>query len=216
MVHGLEEGGAGAAPEASTPATQLEAGAPAPADSPAARLRSALGSVLLFAGIGLLGLLLIDPGELPLSMPRSWYFDRTFWVAGGLVAVAAGWHLLRDPDGGPRPGRGGTGAPEGSLSAEGLGIAGGRFARLLLYTRSGCHLCDEARATLNKYAAYLPQIVEVDIDGDPDLMARFSTCVPVVELDGKVRFRGRVNELLLRRLIAATPSRDTARSGEDL
>jgi hypothetical protein len=59
-------------------------------------------------------------------------------------------------------------------------------------------------------------MLEVDIDRDPELVARFSTCVPVVELDGKVRFRGRVNEVLLRRLIAATPPRDTTGTGDDL
>jgi hypothetical protein len=43
----------------------------------------------------------------------------------------------------------------------------------------------------------------VDIDLQPDLRAAFDTCVPVVEIDGKIRFRGRVDPLLLRRLIAA-------------
>ncbi len=33
-------------------------------------------------------------------------------------------------------------------------------------------------------------IEEVDIDGDPDLVAQFDTTVPVVALNGKVRFRG--------------------------
>jgi glutaredoxin len=216
MVHDLEKSGAGTGPGAIAPATQPPTSAPSPAaDPPAARGRSLLGSALLFLGIGLLALLLIDPGELPLSMPRSWYIDRTLWVAGGLIAVGTGWHLLRDADGG-RPGLGGTGAQKATLPAARLGIAGRRFSQLVLYTRTGCHLCDEARATLNKYGVYLPPIVEVDIDHDPALIGRFSTCVPVVELDGKVRFRGRVNEVLLRRLIAATPPRDTTGSGEDI
>ena len=30
---------------------------------------------------------------------------------------------------------------------------------------------------------------------------RFNTCVPVVEIDGKIRFRGRVNKILLRRIV---------------
>ena len=102
------------------------------------------------------------------------------------------------------------------MSTEGLGIAGARFARLVLYTRAGCQLCEEAQAVLDRYSVYLPQIVTVDIDSDPELVARFSTCVPVVEFEGKVRFRGRINELLLRRLIAATPPRDTTAMAEDL
>ena len=135
-------------------------------------------------------------------MPRSWYLDRPLWVAGGLIAVGAGWYLLRDSDG----------ATGGTSDITRLPEAGHRrFDRVILYSRAGCHLCDEARAVLNKYAGFLPPIEEVDIDADPELVSRFSTCVPVVELDGRVRFRGRVNEVLLRRLIAATPPRDTVR-----
>ena len=189
-------------------------------DSPTARGRSILGSVLLFLGIGLLGLLLLDPGELPLSMPRSWYIDRTLWVAGGLISLGAGWYLLRDPEHGSSGDR--DGAPRrataraAEFSVEKLGPPGFRFSHLVLYTRTGCHLCDEAQALLNRYSAFLPPIEAVDIDGDPELIGRFSTCVPVVELDGKVRFRGRVNEVLLRRLIAATSPRDTTRPGDVL
>jgi hypothetical protein len=187
-----------AEPIATAPAERIAADA----ESPAARGRSALGSALLFLGMGLLGLLLIDPGELPLAMPRSWYIDRTLWVAGGLIAFGAGWHLLRDSGTGERVG---AGVRKDASFARGLGSGGRRCTRLVLYTRAGCHLCDEARATLDRYSAYFPPIEEVDIDGDPELIARFSTCVPVVEMDGKVRFRGRINELLLRRLIASTP-----------
>jgi hypothetical protein len=195
------------------PATEPSACPPAAADSAATRGRAFLGSALLFLGIGVLGLLLVDRTGLPFSMPRSWYIDRALWVAGGLIAVGVGWYLLRDPEADPAAAEGGT---EPEFSAAGLGIPGRRFTRLVLYTRTGCHLCDEARATLNKYAVYLPPIVEVDIDDNPALVAQFSTCVPVVEFDGKVRFRGRVSELLLRRLIAATPPRDTTRSGQNL
>ncbi len=68
-----------------------------------------------------------------------------------------------------------------------------------LYTRSGCHLCEDAQALLVRYGL-APQLV--DIDADPLLRERFNSCVPVVVIDGKERFRGRVNEVLLRRLIA--------------
>ena len=46
-------------------------------------------------------------------------------------------------------------------------------------------------------------IDEVDIDGDPKLVARHGTSVPVVAVDGKVRFRGVVNPVLLDRLLLA-------------
>jgi glutaredoxin len=68
-----------------------------------------------------------------------------------------------------------------------------------LYTHAGCHLCDDARSLLVRYGL-APRLV--DIDTDPQLRERFSHCVPVVEIDGKERFRGRVNEVLLRRILA--------------
>jgi predicted thioredoxin/glutaredoxin len=43
----------------------------------------------------------------------------------------------------------------------------------------------------------------VDIDAEPELREKFNTCVPVVEIDGKVRFRGKVDPILLRRLISS-------------
>jgi glutaredoxin len=69
----------------------------------------------------------------------------------------------------------------------------------ILYTRRGCHLCDDARELLKRYGL-APR--DVDIDADPMLRARYDTCVPVVEIDGRERFRGRIDERLLRRLLA--------------
>jgi glutaredoxin len=71
---------------------------------------------------------------------------------------------------------------------------------VILYTRRGCHLCDDARALLERYALR-PTLV--DIDQDPHLRRQYHACVPVVEIDGKIRFRGLVNEILLRRLLSA-------------
>ena len=67
-----------------------------------------------------------------------------------------------------------------------------------LYTRRDCHLCNDTYALLVELGLS-PQTV--DIDSDPELQTRFTECVPVVEIDGVVRFRGRVNELLLRRIL---------------
>src|SRR5262245_40063518 len=68
-----------------------------------------------------------------------------------------------------------------------------RAPQVTLYTRQGCHLCDDAQALLVE-CGLQPQLV--DIDADPTLRARYSECVPVVEIDGKVRFRGRVDRVL--------------------
>ncbi len=70
--------------------------------------------------------------------------------------------------------------------------------QVLLFTRSGCHLCDEAEEILLRHGLS-PQ--KIDVDASPELRAKYDTCVPVVVVDGKERFRGRVNEILLKRLI---------------
>jgi glutaredoxin len=72
-------------------------------------------------------------------------------------------------------------------------------SRVVLYTRSGCHLCEDAKALLVRHGL---QVDEVDIDTDPDLVERYGLCIPVVEIEGRERFRGRVDERLLVRLLA--------------
>jgi glutaredoxin len=67
-----------------------------------------------------------------------------------------------------------------------------------LYTRQGCHLCDDAQRLLEKHGV---RVKLVDIDQQAELCKQFDTCVPVVEINGKLRFRGRVNEMLLTRLL---------------
>lgn len=75
---------------------------------------------------------------------------------------------------------------------------------VLVYGRPGCHLCDDALRILREAGC---QPTYENISSDPQLIAQFETCIPVVLIDGKIRFRGRVNEILLRRLLphAAVP-----------
>lgn len=72
--------------------------------------------------------------------------------------------------------------------------------QVVLYTRQGCHLCDDVRAVLEAHGL-APHAI--DIDCDAASLAKYDTCVPVVVMDGVERFRGRVNEVLLRRLLSA-------------
>jgi glutaredoxin len=75
-------------------------------------------------------------------------------------------------------------------------------ATVVLYTRQGCHLCDNARATLESAGQRFPLVLTtVDVDSDPDLVARYGMEVPVVLVDGRLRFRGCVNPVLLDRLL---------------
>ena len=56
--------------------------------------------------------------------------------------------------------------------------------QLTLLTRAYCHLCDDMRAALEPLAAEArTTIVELDVDADPKLEARFGDRVPVL-LDG--------------------------------
>jgi glutaredoxin len=72
---------------------------------------------------------------------------------------------------------------------------------VVLYTRAGCHLCEEAHATLERARRrHGFQLRAVDVDSDPALVEAHGLCVPVVTVDGTVRFRGAVNAVLLERL----------------
>jgi glutaredoxin len=73
--------------------------------------------------------------------------------------------------------------------------------RVVMYTRRGCHLCDDTWVLLEEARARHGFALEkVDVDAEPELVARYGSEVPVVEIDGRVRFRGRVNPVLLRRV----------------
>jgi len=86
-------------------------------------------------------------------------------------------------------------------------LPGLRFDSVVLYTRAECHLCHQALDTLLLHAEFLSEISEVDVDSDPELVERYGKSVPVVVIDGRERFRGQVDALLLRRLIDATTPR---------
>ena len=76
--------------------------------------------------------------------------------------------------------------------------------RFTVYTREGCGCCAKALGLLEEYRREHGFTVEsVDIDADPDLRAWYDTTVPVVAVDGKVRFKGVVNRVLLERLLWA-------------
>ncbi len=58
--------------------------------------------------------------------------------------------------------------------------------RVVLYSRAGCHLCIDAREIVADVCAQVGEPwIEVDIDGDPALKARYTDEVPVVTVDGQ-------------------------------
>jgi glutaredoxin len=85
----------------------------------------------------------------------------------------------------------------------------GEPLQVVLYTRRGCHLCDDAWQRLRKARRrHGFTLTTVDVDTDAELVARFGETVPVVAVNGKVRFRGAVNEVLLTRLFRAAARRE--------
>jgi thiol-disulfide isomerase/thioredoxin len=77
---------------------------------------------------------------------------------------------------------------------------------LTLYSRPGCHLCDEMKAVVQRVVqvAGLPiSIDEIDISTSPDLEARYGLEIPVLLLDGKKAAKYRIADEELMRVIAA-------------
>ena len=74
--------------------------------------------------------------------------------------------------------------------------------RVTLYTRVGCHLCDEAKKVLEGARAKTPfELEALDIDLDPELCRLYNEEVPVIAIDGVKAFKYRVTEgELLRKL----------------
>ncbi|RLV56326.1 glutaredoxin family protein [Aeromicrobium phragmitis] len=72
-------------------------------------------------------------------------------------------------------------------------------ARVVLYTREGCHLCEAAEHIVAEVvAATGDDWVRVDIDTDPQLRERFSEQVPVTFVDGRQHDFWRVDPARLR------------------
>jgi glutaredoxin len=75
--------------------------------------------------------------------------------------------------------------------------------RLVLLSRTGCHLCDDARAVLAPVADELGVgWVERDVDADQALADEYGDRVPVVLLDGAEHSYWRVDESRLRAALA--------------
>jgi glutaredoxin len=75
-----------------------------------------------------------------------------------------------------------------------------------LYGREGCHLCDDARAALERVRARVPFVLEeVDITTDDELHRRYLERIPVVCLDGRELFEFFVDEPTLLDALSLAP-----------
>jgi len=74
--------------------------------------------------------------------------------------------------------------------------------RLVLYTRPGCCLCDDARQVLERVGAEHASsfaLQERDIDADEQLLRAYLERIPVVTIDGEEAFELFVDEVELKR-----------------
>ena len=66
---------------------------------------------------------------------------------------------------------------------------------LTLYSRPGCHLCDDMKAVVARVARQVPlTLEEVDISTDPALEALYGLEIPVLMIEGRKAAKYRVGE----------------------
>jgi glutaredoxin len=83
---------------------------------------------------------------------------------------------------------------EAAASAESLEV--------MLYTRPGCHLCEEAKSLIAPLLAeFGARLREVNIDSDPQLHERYNLDVPVIFLAGRKIAKHRVDPAQFKRLL---------------
>ena len=69
-----------------------------------------------------------------------------------------------------------------------------RTAHVVIYSRPGCHLCEEAKATIEGVRrAGEFTIEEVNIETDAELLARYRYDIPVIAINGVETFIHRVD-----------------------
>jgi hypothetical protein len=75
---------------------------------------------------------------------------------------------------------------------------------LTLYSRPGCHLCDEMKAVVARVASAMPlSLQEIDISTDPALESRYGLEIPVLLVEGRRAAKHRVTEAELTRMLKA-------------
>jgi glutaredoxin len=78
--------------------------------------------------------------------------------------------------------------------------------RLTIYSKPGCHLCDEMKSTVHRVlsthsAEPAVSVDEIDISGDPALIDRYGLEIPVLLIDGRKAAKYRVSDEELRRIL---------------
>ena len=78
---------------------------------------------------------------------------------------------------------------------------------LTIYSRPGCHLCDDMKTVVDRVSARVPLSLEVvNIDGDAALTGRYGLEIPVLLVDGRKVAKYRIEEAVLERTLRARPT----------
>jgi glutaredoxin len=85
---------------------------------------------------------------------------------------------------------------------------------LTIYSRPGCHLCDEMKDVVQRVAQSIPlQLEEVDISQSRDLEEKYGLEIPVLLVDGKKAAKYRIGEEDLRRILAGRAEHQAGKAG---
>ena len=83
-------------------------------------------------------------------------------------------------------------------------------AHVIIYTRPGCHLCEEAKAEMlaaDCAASY--SLEEINIDADPALKARYGWEIPVIFINGVKAFKYRLTAKEFKKRLGRIPPPDS-------
>ena len=154
----------------------------------ASQLNARMGTLFFLLGAVMSVLIFVDRWtSIDIRFPSVWYTSRNFHLMTCIAMFVLGYRAHR----------------LATVADEAQTGDGPVFESVRVYTREGCELCDKAIRILEQFQDNLPPPECVDIEHDPALMEQHSEWIPVVEIDGQIRFRGTVSEELLERLIDA-------------
>jgi len=78
------------------------------------------------------------------------------------------------------------------------------LVQIVIYSRPGCHLCDDMKAVVRKVGRTIPlSLTEIDISADPALEAQYGVEIPVLFVEGKKAAKYRIEEGALVRLLTS-------------
>ena len=71
-----------------------------------------------------------------------------------------------------------------------------------IYSRPGCHLCDEAKAVIERVQRRFPFALRIiNIEGDSNLEAEYGSEIPVIFINGNKAFKYHVDQAKLEKRV---------------